>query len=42
MALKLIYTYKQTNFNHFHNILRLFYVLPNLPFTRSETKGDSY
>ena len=26
--------------NHFHNILRLFNVLPNLPFTTSETKRD--
>ena len=23
--------------NHFHNILRLFSVLPNFPFTTSET-----
>ena len=26
--------------NHFHNILRLFDVLPNFPFTTSETKRD--
>ena len=26
--------------NHLHNILRLFYVLPNFPFTASETKRD--
>ena len=25
-----------TSCNHFHNILRLFYVLPNFPFTTSE------
>ena len=27
-------------YNHFHNILRLFDVLPNFPFTANETKGD--
>ena len=27
-------------FNHFHNILRLFDVLPNFPFTTSETMRD--
>ena len=26
--------------NHFYNILRLFDVLPNFPFTTSETKHD--
>ena len=26
--------------NHFHNILRLFDVLPNFPFTKSETMRD--
>ena len=26
--------------NQFHNILRLFDVLPNFPFTKSETMGD--
>ena len=26
--------------NHFYNILRLFDVLPNLPFTTSEAKRD--
>ena len=26
-----------TSYNHFHNILRLFDVLPNFPFTTSET-----
>ena len=26
--------------NQFHNILRLFDVLPNFPFTTSETMGD--
>ena len=25
---------------HFHNIVRLFDVLPNFPFTTSETKRD--
>ena len=28
--------------NQFHNILRLFDVLPNLPFTISETMGNYY
>ena len=28
--------------NHFHNILRLFDVLPNFTFTTSETMGDYY
>ena len=27
-------------YNHFHHILRLFYVLPNCPFTKSEAKRD--
>ena len=38
-------TYKaKENFsdNHFHNILRLFDVLPNFPFTASETMRDFY
>ena len=30
------------NYNHFHNILRLFDVLPNFPFIKSETMGDYY
>ena len=29
-------------FNHFHTILRLFDVLPDFPFTASETMGDYY
>ena len=28
--------------NHFHNILRLFDVLSNFPFTTSETMRDYY
>ena len=28
--------------NQFHNILRLFNVLPNFPFTTSETMCDYY
>ena len=28
--------------NRFHNILRLFDVLSNFPFTTSETMGDYY
>ena len=30
------------NYNQFHNILRLFDVLQNFPFTTSETMGDYY
>ena len=30
------------SYNHFHNILRLFNVLSNFPFTTSETMGDYY
>ena len=29
-------------YNQFHNILRLLDVLPNFPFTTSETMGDYY
>ena len=29
-------------YNQFYNILRLFDVLPNFPFTTSETVGDYY
>ena len=29
-------------YNYFHNILRLFDVLPNFPFTTSETMPDYY
>ena len=29
-------------YNHFHNILRLFVVLPNFPFIASETVRDYY
>ena len=28
--------------NHFHDILRLFDVLPNFPFITSETMADYY
>ena len=28
--------------SHFHNVLRLFDVLPNYPFTTSETMLDYY
>ena len=28
--------------NHFHNILRLFDVLPNFHFTKNETMRDYY
>ena len=30
------------SYSHFHNILRLFDVLPNFPFTTSETMRDYY
>ena len=30
------------DYNQFHNILRLFNVLPNFSFTTSETMGDYY
>ena len=35
---------KLTNlsYNHFHNILKLFDVLPIFSFTASETMGDHY
>ena len=33
---------EQTTYNDFHNILRLFDVLPNFPFTTSETLGGYY
>ena len=29
-------------YNHFHNILRLFDILRNVPFTTSETMRDYY
>ena len=31
---------KMTNYNHGHNIMRIFDVLPNFPFTASGTKSD--
>ena len=34
--------HKRQTYNQFHNILRLFDVLPNFPFTLSETMGDYY
>ena len=33
---------KFATYNQFHNILRLFDVLPNFPLTTSETMGDYY
>ena len=30
------------SYNQFHNIVRLFDVLPNFPFSTSETMGDYY
>ena len=35
-------TLKTRNYNHFHNILRLFDVLQNFPFITSETMRDYY
>ena len=34
--------HKELFCNHFHNILRLFSVLPNFPFTTSETIRNYY
>ena len=34
------YFYKKEIYNHFHNILRLFDVLPNFPFTTNETEPN--
>ena len=31
---------KNTNYNHGHNIMKIFDVLPNFPFSTSETKPD--
>ena len=33
---------RSLNHSHFHNTLRLFYVLPNFNFTESETMRDYY
>ena len=33
---------EKISYNHFHNILKLFKVLPNFPFTTSETMRDYY
>ena len=33
---------KLDTYSQFHNILRLFDVLPNFPFTTSEAMGDYY
>ena len=38
----LILQYPFLSYNYFHNILRLFDVLPNFPFTTSETMPDYY
>ena len=32
----------KVNYNHFHNILKLFGVSQNLPFTTSEMMDDYY
>ena len=37
---QLLDTAKKPRTNNFHNILRLFDVLPNFPFTTSETMRD--
>ena len=36
------YEKKSEGYNHFHNVLRLFDVLINFPFTASETMRDYY
>ena len=33
---------EHSNYNHFHNTLRLFVILPNFPFITSETMRDYY
>ena len=41
--LKTLFCFLSVSFyNHFHNILRLFDVLPNFPFTKIETMRDYY
>ena len=42
VAFKLEYFVCQGNYNHLHNILRLFDVLPNFSFTTSETNCSYY
>ena len=47
ISLKVLITYKKINtnmktYNHFHNILRIFDVLANFPYTTSETMRDYY
>ena len=41
---KLIHSFETSSefHSHFHNILRLFGVLPNFLFTKSETMHDNY
>ena len=39
---KLLKYLKGASYNQFHNVLRLVDVLPNFPFTTSETMGDYY
>ena len=39
---EIIYFCRDIICNQFHNILRLFDVLPNFPFTTSEMMGDYY
>ena len=34
--------FSQITYNHFQNILKLFQVLPNLPFTKSEMMRNYY
>ena len=37
---KSISSMQKVDYNHGHNILRFFDILPNVPFTASETKVD--
>ena len=41
LIIKLLYNiFSVMNYNHGHNIMRIFNVLPNFPLTTSETKPD--
>ena len=40
MALLVCFRNRHQDYNHGHNILKLFDVLPILPFTTSEAKPD--
>ena len=42
VLIKREWSYFILTYNQFHNVLRLFDVLPNLPFTTSEMMADYY